>query len=163
MRRCLIICALLLAGCGRELPPVTAAPPPIPADLLKPAPGWTGPTPYNEGTWGDAAWAEKRGRLQCNGQLLTIDQITNPERYEMPLLTITEADGVVPVGPLDADTDFQLRDGSCMFSPNSPGGDLNAGFDRAAHGDKAEFFAATGKTVYIWTTSRCTLFYGSLA
>lgn len=78
MHRWTMICALLLAGCGRELPPVTAAPPPIPADLLKPAPGWTGPTPATKGTFTAAAWAEKRGRLQCNGQLLTIDQITNP-------------------------------------------------------------------------------------
>jgi hypothetical protein len=81
----------------------------------------------------------------------------------MPLLTITAAQGVQTIGPLDADTDFQLRDGSCMFSTASPGGDLNAGFDRKAHGDRAEFFVATGKTVYLWTTSRCTLFYGSLA
>lgn len=81
----------------------------------------------------------------------------------MPLLEIKEAQGVVPIGPLDADTDFQLRDGSCMMATVHPGADLNAGFARAAHGDNAEFFVATGKTVYLWTKSRCTLYYGSLA
>lgn len=78
MRRYPIICALLLAACGREAQPVTAAPPQIPADLLKPAPGWTGPTPATDGGIIDAAWAEKRGRLQCNGQLLTISEIAYP-------------------------------------------------------------------------------------
>lgn len=80
MRRYPIICALLLAACGREVPAVSAAPPPIPADLLKPPAGWTGPQPATEGAWVDAAWAEKRGRLQCVGQLLTIDEIINPAR-----------------------------------------------------------------------------------
>lgn len=78
MRRYPIICALLLAACGHEVQPVTAAPPRIPADLLKPAPGWTGPRPASEGQWTDATWAEKRGRLQCNGQLLTISEIAYP-------------------------------------------------------------------------------------
>jgi hypothetical protein len=78
MRLCPIICALLLAACGPEVQPVTAAPPVIPADLLKPAPGWTGATPATEGAFTAAAWAEKRGRLQCNGQLLTISEIAYP-------------------------------------------------------------------------------------
>lgn len=80
----------------------------------------------------------------------------------MPLLIITSAQGVVPVGPLDADTDFQLRDGDCLMATDNPGANLNAGFERAAHGEKAEFFVASGKTVYLWTTGRCVLFYGSL-
>jgi hypothetical protein len=81
----------------------------------------------------------------------------------MPIVTIKPSDGVVSIGPLDADTDFQIRDGSCLMATVHPGADLNAGFARAAGGEKAEFFVATGKTVHVWTTRLCTLFYGSLA
>lgn len=80
----------------------------------------------------------------------------------MPLLTFTSASPMQEIGPLAADTDFQLRDGSCLVATEDPGSDLDAGFERAAHGDHAEFFVASGKTVYLWTTGRCVLFYGSL-
>ena len=79
MRRCLIILALLPAACGRD-PQLIPAPAPVPADLLAPTPGWTGPTPSTEGQLIDAAAAEKRGRLICNGQLLTIGQIILPSK-----------------------------------------------------------------------------------
>jgi hypothetical protein len=77
MRPCLIICALSLAACGPDPRPIPA-PAPIPADLLAPAPGWTGPRPATEGQLADAAAAELRGRMQCNSQLLTISQIALP-------------------------------------------------------------------------------------
>lgn len=59
MRLCLIICAALLSGCGRSVPP----------DLLTPAPGWEGPTPATESQFARAGAAEKSGRLMCNRQL----------------------------------------------------------------------------------------------
>lgn len=78
MHRCLITCAMLLAGCGPDLPTVAVMPAPVPADLLMPPPGWQGPTPRTEGELILAAATEKRGRLQCTAQLATIDQILNP-------------------------------------------------------------------------------------
>jgi hypothetical protein len=77
MRRCLIIFAMLPAACGPD-PQTIIATPPVPADLLAPAPGWTGRPPATEGQLIDAAAAEKRGRLICNGQLLTIADIITP-------------------------------------------------------------------------------------
>ncbi len=77
MPRFPIICALWLAGCGHD-PQVIAAPPAVPADLLRPAPGHTGATPRTEGEFALAAAAEQTGRLQCNGQLLTLSQILLP-------------------------------------------------------------------------------------
>lgn len=74
MRHCLIIWPLLLAACGHEPARAVLSPPPISADLLVQRPGWTGPTPTQDGQFVDAAAAEKRGRLQCNGQLFTIAQ-----------------------------------------------------------------------------------------
>lgn len=71
MRHCLIICAALLASCGRE----EASLAPIPADLLVPCQGWTGSTPKTEGQFVSAALAEKRGREECNLKLESISEI----------------------------------------------------------------------------------------
>ena len=70
MRRSVIICIALLAGCGRDAVAVH-----IPADLLAPVAGWQGPTPRTEGQLIDAAAAEKRGRERANMQLDAISQI----------------------------------------------------------------------------------------
>lgn len=70
MHRSLIIFALLLAGCGRDLPP-----PVVPADLLEPVPGWKGPTPETQGQLVSAVIAEKRGLGQCNLQLGAIREV----------------------------------------------------------------------------------------
>lgn len=62
MRAYLIICAMVLAGCGRD--PAT-----VPPDLLTPCPGWIGKTPATEGELIRAAAAEKAGRQCANGKL----------------------------------------------------------------------------------------------
>lgn len=74
MRHYLMIWLLPLAACGPSEVRDVVAPPPISADLLVQRPGWTGPTPTENGQFVDAAAAEKRGRLQCNGQIFTIAQ-----------------------------------------------------------------------------------------
>lgn len=80
MRLCLICCALLLSGCmGRDAPRVVARPQPVPADLLRPAPGYAGPTPSTEGQLSDALIAESRGRRQANAQLAAISEILTVE------------------------------------------------------------------------------------
>lgn len=71
MRRCLIICAGLLAGCGPDPAPDLHIPP----DLLQPVAGWTGPAPQTEGQLIDAAAAEKRGRQRANAQIRAIAEI----------------------------------------------------------------------------------------
>lgn len=71
MRRCLIISALLLAGCG----PKPVAAPVIPADLLTPCVGWQGPRPSTEGQFARAALAERTGRLACNEKIRSIGEI----------------------------------------------------------------------------------------
>ncbi len=71
MRLCLIIFALLLAGCGQPTKRVIK----IPTDLMEPEPGWTGPVPQTEGQLVDAALAEKTGRLRANEKLGTIREI----------------------------------------------------------------------------------------
>ncbi len=62
INRCLIICALLLAGCGRD---------PAPVELLDltPCDGWTGQAPATEGELIRAALAERTGRLCANTKL----------------------------------------------------------------------------------------------
>jgi hypothetical protein len=65
MRRCLIICALALAGCGPD--PVT-----IPPELTTPCAGWTGPRPATEVQLIRAAAAEKGGRQCANSKLSAI-------------------------------------------------------------------------------------------
>jgi hypothetical protein len=61
MRRCLIICAVVLAGCGRNMT--------VPSDLLTPCPGWLGARPVTEGQLIRAALAERTGRQCANGKL----------------------------------------------------------------------------------------------
>lgn len=70
MRHCLIISALLLAGCGRNLPP-----PVVPADLLEPVPGYQGKTPKTQGQLISAIIADKRALGQCNLQVESIREI----------------------------------------------------------------------------------------
>lgn len=71
MHRCLILLLLPLAGCGVSNEPAFY----VPADLLRPEPGWTGPVPTNVGQLVDAAAAEKRGRETANAKLLTIAEM----------------------------------------------------------------------------------------
>lgn len=80
----------------------------------------------------------------------------------MPLLSFKETDGVQTIGPLAAGTDFQVRDGACLFATSDPGASLDAGFERIAGGDRADWHVGTGKTVYIWTTKRASVFYEAL-
>jgi len=61
MRLCLIICAVVLAGCGRKAE--------IPADLMTPCAGWQGAPPATEGDLMRAALAEKGGRECANSKL----------------------------------------------------------------------------------------------
>lgn len=78
MRLCLLCCALLLIGCGADPIVVTPPPPKVPADLLMPCAGYTGPHPSNEGQWSDAAVAEVRGRHCANGRIKAIAEILKP-------------------------------------------------------------------------------------
>jgi hypothetical protein len=77
MRLCLLCCALLLSGCGPD--PFVITPPPrqVPADLLMPCAGYTGPLPNTEGQYSDALVAEVRGRHCANGKLGAVDEILN--------------------------------------------------------------------------------------
>jgi len=75
MRRCLIICAIVLAGCG----PRPSILPYVPADLLQPVAGYVGPVPQTEGQLIAAAIAEKHGREVANAQLLAIAKILGPQ------------------------------------------------------------------------------------
>lgn len=70
MHRSLIIFVLLLAGCGGDLPT-----PVVPADLLEPVPGWSGPTPETQGQLVSAVIADRRALGQCNLQVETIREI----------------------------------------------------------------------------------------
>lgn len=75
MRLCLLCLPLLLTGCfgpGSDRP---APPPIVPADLLQPAPGWTGPKPQTEGQLSDALIAEAQGRRIANARLAAISDI----------------------------------------------------------------------------------------
>jgi len=58
---------------------VVALPPPVPADLLRPAPGYAGPMPVTEGQLSHALVAEARGRRQANAQIAAISEILKPE------------------------------------------------------------------------------------
>lgn len=72
MRRCLIILALLLAGCG----PDVAAPPALSVLDLSPCPGWQGARPETEGELARAAAAEQAGRLCANAKLQAVADLT---------------------------------------------------------------------------------------
>ena len=71
---------ILLTGCfGRDSEPIKPLPA-VPADLLLPVPGYTGPVPKTEGQLSDALVAERRGRQAANAKLTTIGEILNEER-----------------------------------------------------------------------------------
>ncbi len=70
MRRYLIICAMALAGCGRD--PII-----IPPDILLPCPGWQGAAPATEGQLIRAAAAERAGRVCANTKLDAVAAITD--------------------------------------------------------------------------------------
>lgn len=78
MRLFHLCCALLLSACSWNDAETILAPPPVPADLLKPCPGYTGPRPRTEGQFADAAVAEARGRACANGRLKTVAEILYP-------------------------------------------------------------------------------------
>lgn len=76
MRLLAIICVMLLASCGRD-PQYIPVEPTIPADLLVPSKGWTGPTPQTEGQLIDAVEAEKSGREDANRKIKAISEIVD--------------------------------------------------------------------------------------
>lgn len=80
----------------------------------------------------------------------------------MPLLTIKASDGPQAIGPLTVTTDFQVKDGACLFATSNPGANLNDGFDRIANSDRSDWQAGVGKTVYVWTKKRATVYYEAL-
>lgn len=66
MRLCLIICAVVLVACGRDLPAPTD---PLRTLDLEPCAGWGGAAPETERDLMRAALAEKTGRLCANAKL----------------------------------------------------------------------------------------------
>lgn len=74
MRRCLVICLILLASCG----PKIEAPPPLALLDLEPCPGWQGATPTSERLYARAAAAEKAGRLCANAKLNDAKAVAGP-------------------------------------------------------------------------------------
>lgn len=77
MRLCHLCCALLLSGCTWFAPETVYRPPPVPADLLGPCPGYRGPVPETEGQFSDALIAEARGLACANSKLATVAEILN--------------------------------------------------------------------------------------
>jgi hypothetical protein len=77
MRHYPLCCALLLSACGADKIVVAPIPHNVPADLLMPCGGWTGPVPQTEGQYSDALVAEVRGRYCANGKLAAISEILN--------------------------------------------------------------------------------------
>ncbi len=76
MRLCLLGLVSLLSACvGRGSDPARSAPPNVPADLLTPCAGYTGPVPTTEGQLSNALIAEAQGRSCANGQLATVAEI----------------------------------------------------------------------------------------
>ena len=75
MRLCLLCLVSLLPGCmGRDSDPITT-PPRVPADLVTPCPGYTGPVPTTEGQLSNALVAEAKGRGCANEKLATVAEI----------------------------------------------------------------------------------------
>ena len=75
MRLYLLCLPLLLTGCfGRDADPIQS-PPRVPADLLQPCAGYTGPFPRSEGQFSEAMIAEARGRACANGRLATVGKM----------------------------------------------------------------------------------------
>lgn len=77
----------------------------------------------------------------------------------MPQLSFRKTDLVQTIGPLAAGTDFQVREGACLFSTEAMAPDDDLGF-RLRAGDT--IFAAAGKTVRVQTATRCVLQYEAL-
>lgn len=75
MNRCLLFSLLLLAAFGVQRRAPIEPPPDVPADLLQPCSGYSGPVPRNEGQLSDALIAEVRGRDCANSKLYTIGEI----------------------------------------------------------------------------------------
>ena len=80
MRLYPLCCLLLLTGCSDPNSPIIIPPPKVPADLLQPEPGYTGPVPQTEGQLSDALIAERRSRQAANAKLTTIGEILYEER-----------------------------------------------------------------------------------
>ena len=66
---------LLLTGCSQPASEAMIPPPNVPADLLQPCAGYTGPLPRTEGQISDALIAEAQGRSCANGKLATVGEI----------------------------------------------------------------------------------------
>lgn len=77
MRLCLLCWLPLLSACTPPLPEPVVLPPRVPADLLQPCPGYTGPVPREEGQISDALLAEARGRACANNRLIAVADILN--------------------------------------------------------------------------------------
>lgn len=77
MRLCLLCCLPLLTACSDPDSQQIIQPPKVPADLLQPCAGYTGPVPRSEGQISDALIAEARGRDCANGKLATLAEILN--------------------------------------------------------------------------------------
>lgn len=77
MRLCLIFSMVVLASCGRDS--TTFVRTHVPADLLQPEPGWTGPRPQSEVDFALAAEAEKAGRKRANAKLEAVSEILGSE------------------------------------------------------------------------------------
>lgn len=75
MRLCLLCSLLLLTGCSERDSEPIKPPPDVPANLLQPCSGYTGPLPRTEGQISDALVAEAKGRACANGRLATIGEI----------------------------------------------------------------------------------------
>ena len=73
---------LLLAGCSDRTSDPVVPPPRVPADLLQPCAGYTGPVPQSEGQFSDALIAEARGRSCANGKLAAVADILAAPNFE---------------------------------------------------------------------------------
>lgn len=80
----------------------------------------------------------------------------------MPMVSRTFEQGVLTIGPLAAQTDFQVLSGACRMSVEDPGSTVDFGFKRTDSGDDSIFSVASGKTVYIRPITNTTLYYDSL-
>ena len=75
MRLCHLCLPLLLTGCFELGSEAVVLPPRVPADLLQPCAGYTGPVPQTEGQISEALIAEAKGRGCANGKLAAIAEI----------------------------------------------------------------------------------------
>jgi hypothetical protein len=78
MRLCHLCLVLLLSACSDQASEAVMPPSRVPADLLQPCAGYTGPLPQSEGQISDALIAEARGRRCANGKLRTVSEILPP-------------------------------------------------------------------------------------